>query len=246
MESEQGITAATTMPRIHANLQLVREPADFPPLIPEAASSPAWPPEPGYPHAVAGVLAAFRPRFHAAQQEMAAAPGLLDDLLQHGPERREMLARNSRRFRSLALCGLLLDQGSCGAADHPEESQRLAALCLVLADALDGEWYGERWLDDTRSRCWSLLSDSRGAMGDLKGAEEALWRAEAHLQRGTHDPLERAYWLACKARLRRAQHRFRESAELFRRALPVFLWAGEALLAAESALELTRLEKKGT
>jgi hypothetical protein len=192
---------------------------------------------------VASVLAAFRPRFQAAQQETAAAPHLLEDLLQHSPERREMLARNSRRFRSLALCGLLLDYGSFEAAEQrPAESERLAILCLLLVDALDGEWYGERLLDDTRSRCWSLVSDSRGSTGDLQGAEEALWTAEAHLQRGTHDPLERAYWMACKARLRRTQHRDHESADLFRRVLPIFLWAGKTHLATESALELARLE----
>lgn len=227
------------MPRIHATLQLVRTPVSS-----GSPEPPEWPPEPGYPHAVAGVLAAFRPRFQAAQRETEAAPGLLADLLQYTPERREMLARNSRRFRSLALCGLVLDHGSCEAGDAPGESGRLATLCLVLVDALDAEWYGERVLEDTRSRCWSLLSDCRGASGDLQGAEEALWTAESHLQRGTHDPLERAYWLACKARLRRAQHRFRESAELLRCALPVFLWAGKTLLAAESVLELAQLEEE--
>jgi hypothetical protein len=231
------------MPRIHANLQLVRQPADLPSPDPAALTSPpAWPPEPGYPHALAGVLAAFRPRFQAAQQETAMAPGLLDDLLKLEPERREMLARNSRRFRSLALCGLLVDQGCQEAAeDHPAAAERLANLCLVLVDALDAEWYGERLLDDTRSRCWSLVSDCLRARSDLQGAEEALWTAEALLQHGTHDPLERAYWLACKARLRRAQHRFHESAELFRSALPVFLWAGKTHLAAESAREIARL-----
>ncbi len=241
------------MPKSHANLQLVRPAADpLPPvLIPvpalAAASSlvnpPVWPPEPGYPRVVASVLAAFRPRFQAAQEETAAAPGLLEELLPYSPERRELLARNSRRFRSLALCGLLLDQGSFEVSeDHPAEGERLARLCLVLADALDGEWYGERLLDDTRSRCWSLVSDVLGTTGDLQGAEEALWTAEAHLQRGTHDPLERAFWMACKARLRRTQHRNHESADLFRSILPVFLWAGKAHLAAESALELARLE----
>lgn len=239
------------MPRSHANLQLVRPPADPLPLVPvpvlvsasTLADPPVWPPEPGYALVVASVLAAFRPRFQAAQQETAAAPYLLEELLRHSPERREMLARNSRRFRSLALCGLLLDYGSFEAAEqHPAKSERLANLCLVLVDALDGEWYGERLLDDTRSRCWSLVCDSRGATGDLQGAEEALWTAEAHLLRGTHDPLERAYWMACKARLRRTQHRNHESADLFRSVLPVFLWAGKTHLAAESALEIARLE----
>src|SRR5436305_12127416 len=104
------------MSRSHANLQLVRPLADPPALTPVsgllpaplAVSPPGWPPAPGYPQAVASVLAAFRPRFQAAQQETAAAPGLLEELLPFSPERRELLARNSRRFRSLALCGLLL------------------------------------------------------------------------------------------------------------------------------------------
>lgn len=235
------------MSRSHANLQLVRPLADPPDLTPVSGllpvSPPGWPPEPGYPQAVASVLAAFRPRFQAAQQETAAAPGLLEELLPYSPERRELLARNSRRFRSLALCGLLLDYGSFEAAEqHPAEGERLANLCLVLVDTLDGEWYGERLLDDTRSRCWSLICDSRSATGDLQSAEEALWTAEAHLRRGTHDPLERAFWLACKARLRRTQHRNHESADLFRSVLPIFLWAGKTHLATESALEIARLE----
>ena len=230
------------MPRIHANLELVRQLAD--PSIPtEVTCPPGWPPEPGYPHAVAGVLAAFRPRFQAAQQETAAAPELLDALLELKTERREMMARNCRRFHSLALCGLVLDHGCMEAADDPTAGERLGHLCLVLVGALDAGWYGERLLDDTRSRCWSLVCDCRGTKSDLQGAEEALWTAESYLKHGTHDPLERAYWLACKARLRRAQHRFRESAELFRSALPVFLWAGKTLLAAESALEIAELEK---
>jgi hypothetical protein len=233
------------MPRVHSNLELVRQPADLPTLA-VVPSSPGWPPEPGYSHAVAVVLAAFRPRFQVAQQEAAAAPGLLAGLLRLSPERRELLARNSRRFRSLALCGLVCDQGCQEAGDDPAAGERLAHLCLLLVDTLDAEWYGERVLDDTRSRCWSLLSDCRGSKGDLQQAEEALWTAEAHLQRGTHDPLERAYWLACKARLRRAQHRFLESAELFWSALPVFLWAGETLRAAESAIEIAELEESQT
>ncbi len=229
------------MSRSHANLQLVRPPAETLPSVLEAVAL-EWPPEPGYPHAVAHVLAAFRPRFQSARRETAAAPGLLEDLLRHSPSRREMLARNSRRYHSLALCGLLLDQGALDAAEQPREVERLAHLCLALVETLDGEWYGDRLLDDTRSRCWSLLSDLRGTAGDLQGAEEALWTAESYLQRGTHDPLEKACLLACKARLRREQHRFRESAELFRSVLPVFLWAGQTHLAAESASELARLE----
>ncbi len=115
------MTAETTMPRIHANLQLVRQLAD-PSTPTEVACPPGWPPEPGYPHAVAGVLAAFRPRFQAAQQETAAAPGLLDALLELKTERREMMARNCPRFHSLALCGLVLDQGGMEAGDDPRRA----------------------------------------------------------------------------------------------------------------------------
>ena len=193
--------------------------------------------------AVDGALRSFRSRVQAVARERAEAPALFGELLGHPARRQEVLARNSRRFRSLALCGLLLQRSHEVSVDDPAEGERLAALALRLAGLLDGGWYGERVLADTRGRCWSLIGNARRIAADLPGAEEALIQAEDDLDRGTGDLTEKAQLLVYKAFLRQAQHRLDEAAVLFRRTVSIFLSAGEPLQAAESIAELALVEQ---
>jgi len=192
--------------------------------------------------AVDGVLQGLRSRAQAVARERAEAPALFAELMGHRVERQEILARNSRRFRSLALCGLLLQRSHEVSVDDPAQGERLAALALELAGSLDGGWYGERVLADTRGRCWSLIGNARRIAADLPGAEEALLQAEDDLDRGTGDLTEKAQLLVYKAFLRQAQHRLDEAAVLFRRTVSIFLSAGEPLQAAESIVELAIVE----
>jgi tetratricopeptide (TPR) repeat protein len=193
--------------------------------------------------AVDGVLKGLRSRAQAVARERAEAPALLAELLGHRTERQEILARNSRRFRSLALCGLLLQRSHEVSVDDPAQGERVAALALRLAGFLDAGWYGERVLADTQGRCWSLIGNARRIAEDLPGAEEALLQAEDDLDRGTGDLTERAQLLVYKAFLRQAQHRLDEAAVLFRRTVSIFLSAGEPLQAAESIVELAQVEQ---
>jgi tetratricopeptide (TPR) repeat protein len=80
------------------------------------------------------------------------------------------------------------------------------------------------------------LAHSRRIAGDLFGAEQAFRRAEEQLRRGTRDHLERAHVLVLKAVLRRAQRRFFEAERLLRRALSIWLSAGESKRAIEAML----------
>ncbi|HSF39357.1 MAG TPA: hypothetical protein VLT87_06145 [Thermoanaerobaculia bacterium] len=195
-------------------------------------------PESDYGRTVDAVLARFRPRIASAAQEQAEAPALLAELLRQTPERRMMLVRNSGRFRSLALCALLLETSRQEGYKDPMEGERLADLVLVLAHRLDPEWYGARVLEDVRSRCFMLIGNARRVASDLWGAEEAFRTAESHLRQGTGDRLERARLLFLRACLRRAQRRLPEAARLFKRAAAVFLAAGEAHPAAEAIIGL--------
>jgi tetratricopeptide (TPR) repeat protein len=192
---------------------------------------------------VDGVLEGFRSRARAVARERAEAPALFTELLGHRAERQEILARNSRRFRNLALCGLLLQRSHEVSVDDPVQAEQLAGLALRLAGFLDGGWYGERVLADTRGRCWSLIGNARRIADDLPGAEEALLRAEGELDRGTGDLTEKAQLLVYKAFLRQAQHRLDEAAVLFRRTVSIFLSAGEPLQAAGSIVELAIVEQ---
>src|SRR4051794_7092960 len=150
------------MPRIHPRLEILRWPEALLPEVRERAvahvlTCPAcgevWtgreePSDPGYDRALDRVLASFQPRFEAVAREVAAARELLEDLLRHPPERREMLVRNSRRFRSFQLCGLLLERSQQAVHCDPRKGERLARLALVLVDELDERAYGELRLED--------------------------------------------------------------------------------------------------
>lgn len=237
------------MPKIYSKPEVLRGPLEQLPAhrkaSPEAsmpkppASSGArilpWrPSEPDYDRTVDNVLVSFQPRISSAVREQAEAPALLDALLRHSPERRRVLADNSGRFRSLALCALLLESSRREGYQDPAEGERRADLVLALAGRLDPEWYGARVLEDVRARAFMLVGNARRVASDLWGAEEAFRTAELHLREGTGDRLERARLLGFKACLRRAQRRFAEAVSLFQRAAAVFLAAGEPHLAAEA------------
>jgi tetratricopeptide (TPR) repeat protein len=193
--------------------------------------------------AVDRVLTALLPRIQAAARERDEAPALLAELLSHRPERRELLVRNSKRFRNLPLCGLLLQRSYRDSVDAPREGERLARVALKLAESLDPSAYGERVLADARGRCWMTVGNARRLASDLRGSEEAFRQAEAELNQGTGDLLEKAQFLAYRACLWRAQRRLDEAAGLFRRAVSVFLWAGEPRRAAESIVGLALVEQ---
>jgi hypothetical protein len=159
--------------------------------------------------AVDRVLAAILPHIRAAARERDEAPVLLSELLRHPPQRRELLVRNSQRFRNLPLSGLLLQRSRRDSADDPREGERLALLALALVESLDPSWYGERVLADARGRCWMSAGKARGIAADLRGAEQAFRQAEADLGRGTGDLLEQAQLRTCKACLRRRVRRSR-------------------------------------
>jgi tetratricopeptide (TPR) repeat protein len=193
--------------------------------------------------AIDGVLSSFRSRIQSAARERAEAPVLLAELLGQRPERREMLARNSRRFRSLALCGLLLDRAHEVSVDAPNLGERLAGLALALVDGLDAGWYTPRVLADARGRCWTLRGNCRRIAADFPGAEEAFRQAAAELRQGTWNPMEKAQLLVYRAFLRQAQQRPEEAAALFRRTVSIFLSAGDPHRAAESIVWLAEVEQ---
>jgi tetratricopeptide (TPR) repeat protein len=182
------------------------------------------------------VLRDLAPHIRLADRERSEAPTLLAELQRHTPGRREMLVRNARRFRSFSLCLLLLDRSREVSPEDPRDGEEWALLALHLTDFLDPRVYGARLIEDLRGRSWSLLANARRISCDLLGSERAFARAEEHLRRGTRDRLERAQMLVVKATLRRVQYRFEEAERLLRRALSIWLSAGESRRAIEAML----------
>jgi hypothetical protein len=174
-------------------LRLPAGPDDQPPRPQGAGRLLLWrAPEAPYGPAIDAVLAGMRPRIRSAEQEWAEAPGLLAELLRHTLARRELLVRNSSRFQSLALCGLLLVRSHEESAEDPWHGERLAALALLLAESLDADWYGDWALADAHARCWMQIGNARRFAADPVGAERAFRAAEAYLREGTGDWEERA------------------------------------------------------
>ncbi len=184
-------------------LRLHARPEDLPSEADGGARILPWRvPAADYGPAIDAVLTGIRPRILSAEQEWAEAPFLLAELLRHTLARRELLVRNSRRFQSLALCGLLLARSHQESPAGPWQGERLATLALILVDSLDVEWYGAWALADARARCWMQIGNARRLAADLPGAEQAFGAAEAHLRQGTGDWEERARLAAYRTQVR--------------------------------------------
>jgi tetratricopeptide (TPR) repeat protein len=190
--------------------------------------------QPNYERILDRVLRSLEPQIRQAERERVEAPTLLAELLRHTPSRREILIRNARRFRSFSLGLLLLDQSREVGPDDPRGGEEWALLALHLTDFLAPEVYGRGLIEDIRARAWTFVANARRMAGNLLEAERAFETAEVHLRRGTRDRLERAQTLVFKATLRRVQGRFVEAERLLRRALSVWLCAGESRRAVEA------------
>jgi len=134
-------------------------------------------------------------------REREHAPSLLQQVLPHPPARRMLMVRNSSRFSTVGFCETSLEAAWEARFDDPERSLSLADLAVAVADRLDGRRYDPRMVEDLQGRSWSHLANARRILADLEGAVEALRQADAHLQRGSRDGLERGFWLRMKANL---------------------------------------------
>jgi tetratricopeptide (TPR) repeat protein len=160
------------------------------------------------------IFAKLEQRLALIASERGAAPRLLDELLRRPAAERGVLVQAGRRFQSLALCDLLLDE-SCDAGCHDgSEAIALAQLGILVADRLDTRYYGSAVVHDMKSRAWAYLGNARRLASDFTGAEQALRFAEALAEDGSADPLEEARLLDLRALLLSDQGWFEEAAEM--------------------------------
>ena len=160
------------------------------------------------------IFAKLEQRLTLIASERTAAPRLLDELLQRPAAERGAAVHAGRRFQSLALCDLLLDE-SCDTGSHDSsEAIALAELGILVADHLDTRYYGSAVVHDMKSRAWAYLGNARRLASDFAGAEQALRFAESLAEDGSADPLEEARLLDLKALLLGDQGWFEEAAEM--------------------------------
>jgi tetratricopeptide (TPR) repeat protein len=160
---------------------------------------------------------------------------LMDSL----PEQRDLLLAKGRRFYTWGLFELLIERSMEVGIRDPVGAEELARLALQLSDHLDLAYYGVKLVEDLRARAWAYLGNSRRLRSDFAGATDAFERAEAHVRKGTRDPVERALLLDLKASLRRGQRRFDEALRLLQRATTIFVQYGHHHRAGRSLVNMS-------
>lgn len=178
-------------------------------------------------------------RIHLLERERDEAPGLFAELMERTEEQREILLRNSQRFRTWGLLELVVERSLEKSIQDAESGEELGRLALRIADCLDDDCYGADQLEDLRARAWAYVGNARRIRSDLRGAEEAFRQALTHLQRGTGDLFEQATLLDLQASLRRSQRRFDIALKLLRKAISLFLKIGDRHRAGRSLVNLS-------
>jgi transcriptional regulator with XRE-family HTH domain len=146
-----------------------------------------------------------------ALQERQRADFLWRQLKGRTPQERQVLVKESRKYRSWALCERVAAESIEAAADSPDQALYLAGLAVQIAELSPGE---EAWRQRLQGYAWAHVSNARRVSGDLPGADKALARAKKLWNDGASgDPglLSEAVILGLEANLRRAQRRFSEA-----------------------------------
>lgn len=142
--------------------------------------------------------------------------------------------RNNPRYASLALCDLLGEHAWQLGLEEPKAAHQLLEALIETASKLDSSLFGSELRHDLLARAWSYQGNALRILSDHRSAEIAFARAEAHLNAGTGDLLEKARLLSLKASLRRRQRRLDEANDLLQRAVAVYLGTDEDHLAGRT------------
>jgi tetratricopeptide (TPR) repeat protein len=170
---------------------------------------------------------AFQLRQAMLEKERTEAPPLLDCLVALAPGQQQLLLRNSHRFKTWGVLGLLIRRGKEETFTDPWHAEEILQLALEVSAHLPSALYGRSLIEDMRARVWGGIANARRARMDLTASEEAFKEAFRHLHRGTEDPLERAVLFNLQASLHRTQQRFEESLHLLHQATSTFRRLGE-------------------
>ena len=151
----------------------------------------------------------------AFDREREAAPRLFVELEELTPERQVLMARNSPRFQTRALCELLCKESIAACAADVELAMQRATVAILLAGELRRGQYERGVVNDVQARAWSVLGHAQRAANCLFDAEDSFRKAESLLEGGSGDPCQvgRVWYL--QAILRDQQRRFDEALKLY-------------------------------
>lgn len=169
-------------------------------------------------------------------REIDEAAALLGELLTRPSAECQGLVEEVR-FHGLKLCQFLVARSEELWCDDPVAAVELARLAVEISGRLDVERYGRGLVEDTQAMAWANLGNSYRVASDLRRAEEALDRAEVHLERSGGEAYTEAQILSFRASLRSSQLRFREAAKLLDRVLAIYREAKDRHLEGKALIQ---------
>lgn len=182
-------------------------------------------------------------RCQAITRERGEISGLWRELLACPEELRSQLLQENPQFQNWAMLERLLEESRDVSFQSSSNGEAMAYLALDLSTLLDEGLYGTEEIEDMQSRAWGCIGNARRMRSDLQGAEEAFVEAYRHLLDGTRDPMERAKLLDLKASLLLDLRRFDDALRLLRRAVSIFLAAGERHRAGRALVNLATIHR---
>lgn len=181
-----------------------------------------------YGDVMSSVVSSVLQRQTHLKRQKSEASGLLEELLSHPPERREVLARNSKKYLNHALIDLLRDLSLDACFRKPSEAISLARLAVSIAERLPGQELGAAAVFDLRARSLGVLANAYRVSSEPQLAEATLDKAEMLLEEGgSGDLLESASLISYRAALLGNQRRPDESIALFDKAIRIYRQCGE-------------------
>ena len=172
----------------------------------------------------------------ALLQEMDEAATLFGELLARPVAERLGLVQEIR-FHGLQLCHLLLARSEELLYEDPFAGIELARLAVEISGLLSDVNYGRSLIEETQAIAWAWLGNAYRVASDLRRAEEALDRAEAHLERSGGEAYAEAQIFSFRASLLSSQGRFREAVKLLDRALAIYREANDRHLEGKALIQ---------
>jgi len=173
----------------------------------------------------------------AIAAQRAEATHLLEQLETHSHARRQLLVRNSRRYRSWPLCELVLEKAFDLGSSDPSAGVEWAETGLAISQQLQPEDYGDRIVQDFQGRAWTVLGGVLRVISQLKEAERAFAKGAKALEQGTGDPLENGNHARMLGALRLDQGRYSEACSSYDQAIRLYRLIGETHLAARATID---------
>jgi len=175
------------------------------------------------------------------EAEERAAGDLADELLRLPSAERADLARESWRYRSMALARHLAERARAAVFDDPGQAVELGRLAAAMADRLAELGYPAGLAHDTRALAWGALANALRVDSDLLEADRAMAVATGAVRAGSGHPLVEAEVLSLVGSLRRDQVRYDEARRGLERAVEVYQQHGPQGLLGRALLKLAQV-----